>query len=147
MKRISIGLVLVMAVIAQNGKNTGTTSEASESAWMWQGDCGGLSAATFTTDKGWHTASCEEIMQQLSDLRDWRQVSLVHRPNIAEMLAYAQYEQNFRISTADFKKAQDTCRKLLSDGYAHPGILLQCRSTVRGVVPYGLKLEGKRGEW
>lgn len=110
------------------------------SPWLNEGRCGGLHAQLWTEKDGWHEASCSEIAEKIGNLRDSRNVGILMGHSTADLLAYSQYEYMFRIDRADFKQAQENCRRLLSEGFAHPDILAQCKQTVAGVVPYGLKL-------
>lgn len=122
--------------------NTGSTSEADSSAFTWQSDCGGLVAEIY--DNGWRVASCIELANRLSGLRDIRNVGVIAKPNVADMLTYSQYGSHFQVESVDFEQAKRHCRSILADGYAHPDIISQCRRTVAGVVPYGLKLRGQQ---
>lgn len=132
-----LALVACVGAIAQK-VTTSTTSEYEGSAFSWQYSCGGLTAEKW--DDRWHKADCMEIATSLSNLRDYRNVGVQSTPNVADMLTYEQYAYHFEIERKDFTKAQDNCRKLLTEGHAHPEILAQCKRTVAGVVPYGLKL-------
>lgn len=141
MKRIGIAVVVVVAALAQNKLTTSKVEEPVYSVWMKEGSCGGLNVTLWSDGKGWHPATCMEVADKLSELRDVRNVTLSSGPDIPGMLAYSQYEPYFRIATQDFKEAQKQCRDLLTHNYATPAISSQCRETIKGVVPYGLKLK------
>lgn len=110
---------------------------------VWRGDatCGGLRAEIWSDAKGWHEADCMEIARKLSKLRDVRQVMVTTGPDIPGMLAFVQYENEFRIKLADFAAAQKECQRILEEGYAHPDIISHCKTVVSGTIPYGLKLK------
>ena len=84
-----------------------------------------------------------EIADKLGALRDVSRVTISMPQSVAEMLAYNQYEPNCRITRREFAEAQAICKSLLKEGSAVPEILRQCRETVSGKVPYGLKLAGR----
>lgn len=138
------GYIVVLAQTIANKVTTKTVTEPVYEMWSFKpGSCGGLTAETWSDAKGWHPADCLEIATKVAELRDVRNVQVASGPDIPVMLAYSQYEKEFRIARADFEKAQGECRRLLKDGYVHPDILAQCKSTVAGVVPYGLKLKDR----
>jgi hypothetical protein len=140
---LSVACVLLVAMLcaADSKVSSFKTDEVNYSAWRGNATCGGLSAEVWSDSKGWHKADCMEMAEKLGSLRDVRSVSVQWGPDVPSMLAYVQYEDNFRIRRADFLEAKEQCRKVLKDGYAHPDVISHCKTVVAGVVPYGLKLK------
>jgi hypothetical protein len=145
MKFMVAVLIFACALGRQNPKLTVQKSDMPVySVWGHDATCGGLLAEMWSDAEGWHEATCMEIAEKLAELRDVRSVMVSDGPDIPTMLAYQQYADQFQIERKDFEEAQDQCRKILQEGYAHPDILKQCRLTVKGIVPYGLRIKGKR---
>lgn len=137
-------LVVLMAFSSLEGVVTTTRTDTPRGyGFMGNPDCGGLSAQVWDSGR-WRGATCAELAMKLSELRDVKDVGISMAPDVPQMLTYAQYERYFLIDPRDFETAQENCRSLLKNGWTHPDILEQCRKTVAGVVPYGLKLRGTR---
>jgi hypothetical protein len=109
--------------------------------------CGRIYLQVWDEKDRWHGATCSEIAKRLSEMRDVREVMYSEEPSPIDMLTYSQYQDYFEISPKDFEQAKVNCSKILSEGYAHPDILRQCRQTVKGVVPYGLHLKVRGADW
>jgi len=105
--------------------------------------CEPITASVYKLGR-WQPATCSDIMEVLNKQRDIRGVTMAMAPSVSDFLTYSQYEYAFRIKREDFQAAQAKCRELLENESAHPDILAQCRLTVKGVVPYGLKLADSR---
>ena len=143
-------LLLVLMSVTLTGQDSKISylnrTDAELSAWTareYEHPCGPISAVMYSEPKGWHEASCMEIADKLGALRDVSRVTISMPQSVGEMLAYSQYEQNFRITHREFTEAQAICKDLLKEGFAVSDILKQCRETVAGKVPYGLKLAGQ----
>lgn len=142
--RWMILLLVLGSLVAQESDRKVTAKNVQEpvySAWLGDATCGGLHVSMWSDGKGWHEADCMEVAQKLGELRDVRSVSVQYGPDIPGMLAYPQYEHDFRIKREDFVKAQAQCRTVLNEGYAVEDVLAHCRKVVAGTVPFGLRLE------